>query len=127
LQCYDYIALTNDPTRVYPFSYGPGLSSENTDSYTGWYRFLSTTGATHLLTTSFISPYICGCYYGGWWNGTLPTTVGQTNIGAVCFAYSGTNCAYSVAPISVTNCNGFYVNYLLPSSTLYTRYCTTAN
>jgi hypothetical protein len=122
-QCYTYTNILSDLTRVYPYY---SASCPNiADSYSGWYRFQSTTGATKLLTTPFSGTCYCGGNYGGWWNGTLPMTVGLTNTGNVCYAATGTTCTSSSVPVSVTNCSGYYVNYLV-TSPAGARYCTTS-
>ncbi len=90
-----------------------------------WYRFSGAAG-TRLSTTS-VSSYSCGTYYPGWFNGSLPSTVGATASGTVCANVNGNLCyaPYSVNSILVTNCDSFYVFFLTPMSTCNSRYCTT--
>ncbi|CAF2336463.1 unnamed protein product [Rotaria sp. Silwood2] len=91
---------------------------------TDWYRFIAPAG-TQLATTPVSTSY-CGTNYGGWFNGSLPTTVGAVTSGTVCVNYGGNLCysTYSLSSILVTNCGDFYVFYLRAMTSCNFRYCT---
>jgi hypothetical protein len=94
------------------------------DGISGWYRFTGSAGTC--LVTFPVSTGYCGSYYTGWFNGTLPSISGATNIGTVCVNSGSDICysTYSIRSVPVTNCNGFYVFYLTSFPYCYTRYCT---
>jgi hypothetical protein len=125
IQCYAYSTL-NDAYRnilnAYsccwsPFDYASTLSA-------GWYRVSGAAG-TQLVTSPILYTGTCGESYPGYFNGTLPSTPGALTTGNVCF-YTGTPCGYSLSPISVINCNGYYIFYLTPTSSQIYKYCTTS-
>jgi hypothetical protein len=92
----------------------------------GWYRFSG--GAGTQLATIYVSRDTCTTYYGGSYNGTVPSTPGTTMYGTLCLNMNGYLCyaAWSGAVIGITNCNGYYVYYLTPITTTgNARYCTT--
>ncbi|CAF3598512.1 unnamed protein product [Rotaria sp. Silwood1] len=123
-QCTSYIS-NSDSTRLTTYKSCVNCFSDTSGSFTtGWYRFMNTAG-TRLATTP--SSYgSCGVSYPTWYNGTFPSTAGSTITGTVCVQWSGNLC-YSpyITTISVTNCNGYYVFYLIPMTTTGIRYCTT--
>ncbi|CAF3047668.1 unnamed protein product [Rotaria sp. Silwood2] len=123
--CSSYTTI-NDPSRnvAQPFSYGfwDNGTPFNTSNDGSWIRFIDTGGTTIPLTSPTINR--CGAYIGGWFNGTLPTTVGIVVNGTVYFGIHSNPTAFCVS-MSVINCSGFYV-YFLPSTPVYSlRYCTT--
>ncbi|CAF3756217.1 unnamed protein product [Rotaria socialis] len=126
MECYSYTTLTESYRNYLTFS---GCCSTPYDSVSyipsGWYRISGAAG-TQLLTTPVSSIDICGAPYGGYFNGTLPTTAGASVTGTFCF-YTGSPCSFSVAPITAINCNGYYVFYLISLSvgSKY-RYCSTS-
>ncbi|CAF1444968.1 unnamed protein product [Adineta steineri] len=123
IQCYSYSTLS-DIYRNYIYSYSCCPSSYDTISYmsAGWFRITGSAG-TQLLANPISTTSTCGSSYPGYFNGTLPTTAGSMTTGNVCF-YTGVSCGYSLSPISVINCNGYYVFYLIPTSSTSYRYCT---
>ncbi|CAM4907331.1 unnamed protein product [Rotaria socialis] len=126
MECYSYTTLTESYRNYLTFS---GCCSTPYDSVSyipsGWYRISGAAG-TQLLTTPVSSIDICGAPYGGYFNGTLPTTAGASVTGTFCF-YTGSPCSFSVAPITAINCNGYYVFYLISLSVgLKYRYCSTS-
>ncbi|CAF4382587.1 unnamed protein product [Rotaria socialis] len=126
MECYSYTTLTESYRSYLTFS---GCCSTPYDSVSyipsGWYRISGAAG-TQLLTTPVSSIDICGAPYGGYFNGTLPTTAGASVTGTFCF-YTGSPCSFSVAPITAINCNGYYVFYLISLSVgLKYRYCSTS-
>ncbi|CAF1466200.1 unnamed protein product [Rotaria sp. Silwood1] len=87
-----------------------------------WIRFIGTGGT--IISLAAPAQGHCGAYVGGWFNGTLPTTVGTVVNGTVCFVISPYSCLVFIS-ISVINCSGFYVYFLPPVSVCNARYCTT--
>ena len=124
IQCYAY-ASTTDSYRNYQNGYGCCPGYYDTASYlpSGWYRISGSAG-TQLYTNPITTTGVCGSSYGGYFNGTLPTTAGAITTGNVCF-YTGAMCGYSLSPISAINCNGYYVFYLISTSSSSYRYCST--
>jgi hypothetical protein len=59
----------------------------------------------------------------GWYNGVYPSTAGMTNSTTVWYNWAGNACMWS-NPISVMNCNGYYIFYLSPPPVCNLRYCT---
>ena len=123
IQCYTYNSLT-DAFRNYQNGYGCCYTPYDTTGYitTGWFRITGSAG-TKLYMSTIFTTNVCGQSYPGYFNGSLPTTVGGMTIGNVCF-YTGSTCGYSTSPISVINCNGFYIYYLQPTSSTSYKYCT---
>ncbi|CAF1181130.1 unnamed protein product [Rotaria magnacalcarata] len=121
-QCSSY---TNNTDSTRNAGYYCGSCYCDNGLATGWYRFTGSAGTQ--LVTSPISTGYCGTNYPGWFNGTLPTTVGGLSSGFLCINYVGTVCyfPYSLDSIIVTNCSGFYVFYLRATPYCYSRYCTT--
>jgi hypothetical protein len=124
VQCYAYASLT-DSYRNLQNSYSCCPLPYDTASYLpgGWYRVSGSAG-TQLVTSPVSTTGTCGASYPGYFNGTLPSTAGALTTGNACF-YTGTPCGYSISPISVINCNGFYIYYLSPVTNSNYRYCTT--
>jgi hypothetical protein len=125
-QCTSY-TINADSTRSVTNTGCQNCISDTSAYLTaGWYRFTEGAG-TRLLTTP-PSTTMCGATYPGWFNGTLPTTVGATSTGSLCINYASNLCyvSWSSSPVSATNCNGFYVFYLTPILIGSSRYCTTA-
>ncbi|CAF3284316.1 unnamed protein product [Rotaria socialis] len=124
IQCYTYSTL-NEVYRNYQNGYGCCWSPYDTSPYItpGWYRFTGSAGSS-ILTTPVLTTSTCGTSYPGYFNGTLPSTVGASVTGTACF-FTGTPCGYSLAPITAVNCNGYYIFYLLPVVNSNYRYCST--
>jgi hypothetical protein len=124
VQCYAYASLT-DSYRNIQNGYSCCQLPYDTASYLpgGWYRVSGSAG-TQLVASPVSTTGTCGASYPGYFNGTLPSTAGALTTGNACF-YTGTPCGYSISPISVINCNGFYIYYLLPTTNLDYKYCTT--
>jgi len=121
-QCTTY-TTNNDSTRN--IASGPGSTCDNTLTV-GWYRFMG--GAGKYLATTYVSRDTCTTYYGGSYNGTLPSISGTTTTyGTLCLNNNGYLCyaPWSSSIIAVTNCNGYYVYYLTPITNCNARYCTT--
>ncbi|CAF4198757.1 unnamed protein product [Rotaria magnacalcarata] len=125
IECYSYTTLTESYRNYQTFSGCCWTPYDTVSSLpSGWYRISGSAG-TALLTTPIYSMNICGASYGGYFNGTLPTTTGGSATGTFCF-YTGSPCSYPVAPITAINCNGYYVFYLIsPSTGSSYRYCST--
>jgi hypothetical protein len=92
-----------------------------------WVRFEGMAGTR--LASSANTTNLCGTTYPGYYSGTHPTTLGDTNDGYVCYFYSNSY-YYSNGPcywqssIKVTNCGDFFVYYLPAPPTCNLRYCT---
>lgn len=121
-QCLSY-KIMNDSTRS--INAGVGALCDDT-LIAGWYRFV---GNETKLATSAVSRDTCTTYFGGSFNGTMPSNPGTTIYGTLCLNRNGYICANqgSGSPIGVTNCAGYYVYYLqaIPFSSCNARYCTT--
>jgi hypothetical protein len=122
--CSSYTTI-NDPTRnanqngiFSTCDSGPLFNTTNGGS---WIRFVGTGGT--MIPLASPGPYHCGGFLSGWFNGTLPTTVGAVVNGTACFDVS-TNTCWWVIDMSVTNCGGFYVYFLRPVRVCNSRYCT---
>lgn len=122
-QCTSYV-LNTDGTRNIAYM-GCCYCDTFGSISTGWYRFSGAAGTQ--LVTAPVSINKCGTNYPGWFNGSLPSTVGATTSGMVCANYNGDLCysSYSVSSVMATNCGSFYVFYLLGMPYCNTRYCTT--
>jgi hypothetical protein len=120
-QCTSYIT-NSDFTRNVGYT---GCCYCDTGLTAGWYRFSGAAGTQ--LITSPVNVNLCGYDYPGWFNGSLPTTVGGITTGMVCVNYIGYICyiPYSVASVLATNCGSYYVFYLTPMPACFSRYCTT--
>ncbi len=121
-QCTSYISNTDYTRNV---AYTSGCCWYDTSLTTGWYRFSG--GAGSQLITSPVNVNLCGTDYPGWFNGSLPTTVGGVTTGMVCVNEGGYLCytPYSVSSVLATNCGSYYVFYLTAMNNIYSRYCTT--
>ncbi len=119
-QCTSNTALS-DPYRLYTYT-GCCYSADCTLA-AGWYR-IQGSGGSQLVTTPMSTGY-CGQSYPAWFNTSFPSTPGTTVTGGTCVNYAGTLCSSSYSTtVSVTNCNGYYVFYLVPFSNCNIRYCT---
>ena len=122
-QCYAYGSLTDVYRRYsngYSCCYSPYDDSSTLPS--GWYRISGSAG-TELYSSVITTTSRCGASYPGYFNGTFPSTAGALSTGNVCF-YTGSTCGYSLSPISVLNCSGFYIFYLRSTSSTSYKYCT---
>ena len=124
VQCYAYASLTDAYRNLqnnYACCWGPYDYASSLPG--GWYRVSGSAG-TQLVTSPINYMNTCGSDYPGYFNGTLPSTAGALTTGNVCF-YTGSACGYSISPISVINCNGYYIYYLSPTPNSNYKYCTT--
>ncbi|CAF3096970.1 unnamed protein product [Rotaria sp. Silwood2] len=123
--CSSYTTI-NDPSRNVAqtslYSFCDNGVPFNTSNGGSWIRFIGTGGTTIPVTSP--TKNHCGAYIGGWFNGTLPTTVDTVFDGTVCFTINVFSCVYATS-ISVINCGGFYVYFLPPTPVCHARYCTT--
>jgi hypothetical protein len=119
-QCFSY-KTDDDSTRLY--TYRSSCCGADYSLTAGWYRFTGG-GGTRLVTRQLSTTNICGTSYPGWWNGTLPIMTGATTVGNVCF-FDGGSCSNPLSPIIATNCDSYYVFYLVPAPCCSSyRYCT---
>jgi hypothetical protein len=87
----------------------------------GWYNFTGPGGM--ILANCVVASNLCGAQATGWYSGAFPSTAGTTVAGNVCFNWNGNSCNWFIS-IQVTNCNGYYVFYLVPPPVCNLRYCT---
>ena len=86
-----------------------------------WYRFSGDAGVK--MADSCVQKSHCGTHAPGWFNGSLPSNVGETVVGTVCFHWSSSCCKWSVK-IRVKKCNGsYYVYELQRTPVCHLRYC----
>ena len=123
-QCSSY-TTTTDPIRNVASTYGSCTCPCDTSLSPGWYRFSGAAGTR--LSTFPSNTGTCSASYPGWFNGSLPTTVGASTNGNMCFSNSGNICytLTSANNIMVTNCGDYYVFFLTTLSSCSYRYCTT--
>jgi hypothetical protein len=120
-QCSSYTSIT-DATRLATYStVSSGCDSPgNLGSLPGWFRFSGSGGTA--LVNYVVAISHCNTDAPGWYTGSNPA-VGSTTSGTVCFNWSSNSCYWS-SSIQVTNCNGYYVYYLVSTSACSLRYCT---
>jgi hypothetical protein len=120
-QCTSYISNTDYTRNV---GYTGGCCGNDNSLAIGWYRFSGAAGTQ--LITSPVNTFLCGSDYTGWFNGSLPTTVGGVTTGMVCVNEGGYLCytSYSISSVLATNCGSYYVFYLTPMVNMFCRYCT---
>lgn len=120
-QCYNH-EINTDETRNVAYTETTSLCDSSEFGIGKWVRFNGAAGTR--LATSVKNANRCGTTYPGYLNDTLPTGVGQTKTGSVCYNYYGSsNCQWQNS-IKVTNCLNFYVYYLTSPPTCNLRYCT---
>jgi hypothetical protein len=122
--CTSYTTI-NDPSRNVAQSglygscdVGPLFNASNGGS---WIRFVGPGGTIISLAPPNVTR--CGGYLTGWFDGTLPTTLGSTINASVYFSNPLTIFPFCVT-VSVTQCSGFYVYFLPPAPACNGRYCT---
>ena len=86
-----------------------------------WTRFIDGSGS--LLANCPVPIGHCGARTPGWYSGLYPSSAGVTTTGTVCNHWNTDTCKWST-PISVTNCNGFYVFELSAPPICDARFCT---
>lgn len=118
-QCSNY-TLDTDSTRSTTYSIGTTGCDVTLYSTATWVRF---GGPATQMASSAPPIYRCATSATGWYTGTLPTPVGSTSTGVVCFSWTSSICDFH-STISVTYCNGFYVYLLVAPSQCALRYCT---
>jgi hypothetical protein len=123
--CLSYTTI-NDPSRsvMQTGSFRPcdngSLFYASGDG--AWIRFVGSGGT--IMAPSSPGKNHCGGYTTGWFNGTLPTTLGTMFNGSICFTTDAFECTV-LYETSVIYCNGsFYVYFLQPVRFCNARYCT---
>ncbi|CAF3623146.1 unnamed protein product [Rotaria sp. Silwood1] len=123
--CSSYTTI-DDPSRNIAQSTLYALCDKgspfNTSNGGSWIRFIGTGGT--IIPLISLGMGHCSAYTGGWFNGTLPTTVSAVVNRTVCFTTSRVLCIYNRF-VSVINCGSFYVYFLPPVTVCIVRYCTT--
>jgi hypothetical protein len=123
--CLSYTTI-NDPSRnvaqIGSFGSCDNGLLFNTSNSGAWIRFVGSGGTEMALSSPGVNR--CGGYITGWFNGTLPTTLGTMTNGSVCFTTDAWECLDSYES-SIFYCTGsFYIYFLQPSSVCNARYCT---
>jgi hypothetical protein len=123
--CLSYTTI-NDPSRSVTQTGSNGQCDNgplfNVSGHGAWIRFVGSGGT--IMAPSSPGRGHCGGYSTGWFNGTLPTTLGTMVNGSVCFATDGFDCLVNYKT-SVIYCTGsFYVYFLQPVLFCNSRYCT---
>jgi hypothetical protein len=125
-QCFTYTVI-NDATRNTTFPGGVACDSGLANT---WYRFTASGNST--IPNSVTPLNQCGTQATGWYSATSSLTgspgvipgVGQTINAFVCYHWAPNNCNWNNS-VSVTNCDGYFVYFLLGNPVCNLRYCTT--
>jgi hypothetical protein len=88
-----------------------------------WIRFIGSGGT--IMPSSSPGINHCGSYSPGWFNGTLPTTLGAMVNASICFTTDVSNCSSSYETSVMYCTSGFYIYFLQPAPFCNARYCTT--
>ncbi|CAF0923550.1 unnamed protein product [Adineta ricciae] len=126
--CTSYTSI-DDPTRnvaytgqSYGCDNGPIFNASN---HGAWIRFVGSSG--DIVVQTPVQQYKCSAFLQIWFNGTLPTTLGTSSNGTMCFS-SGIFTCFSNYTAEVNYCiGGFYIYLLKPSVFCSARYCTTSS
>ncbi|CAF0823152.1 unnamed protein product [Adineta steineri] len=86
-----------------------------------WVRFVGVGGTQ--IPTSPVGIGRCGADVTVWYSEQMPTGVGTTSNGTVCFHWTSSNCQWN-SSIAVTNCGSYYVYQLSAPPVCNSRYCT---
>jgi hypothetical protein len=113
--------VINDPTRNVNYAGGTQCDQNTALGSAGWYQFTGSSGTMIITYPPGLS--MCNTVVTGWYNGNYPSTAGSTvTSGTICYDFVYGNCYWS-NPVSVTNCNGYYVYYLAPPPTCSLGLC----
>jgi hypothetical protein len=123
--CSSY-TVVNDPLRNVATS-GIGGTCDNGPLFNTsiggrWIRFVGIGGTTMPLTSPGRNH--CGAFLSGWFNGTLPSTIGTIVSADICFELNYIPSCELYDSASVVNCSSFYVYFLPPVIICNSRYCT---
>ncbi|CAF1329715.1 unnamed protein product [Rotaria sordida] len=124
-QCYSYLSI-NDSTRsisnlVNGTACDQSLFTSSNISAPTFVRFISSNGK--ILSSVPGGSNKCGTSLPGWTSATFPTNPGDTVDATVCYQYLTRSC-YVSNPITITNCDTFYVFGLTKPPRCPARYCT---
>ena len=111
----------NDETRRAYYEFGGTSCDDILFPTPTWVRFTSNSG--QMLANCPIDFNRCGATTPGWYSGLYPSDVGSSTTGLVCFNWGTNTCMWNV-PISITNCNGFFVFQLMAPPICDARFCT---
>ena len=120
---YDDYDCHQDGT--YQGSGGESIEKSSDWQGPGYYRFLEPAGTR--LATGYPDPKHCGAMFPGWTrDSSHPEEVGEIKNMIVCYDVHencpGCGC-YGQTEISVTNCDGFYVYWLVDMDKFPGKYC----
>ncbi|CAF0923601.1 unnamed protein product [Adineta ricciae] len=124
--CTSYTSI-DDPTRNVAYagqSYGCDNGPIfNTSNRGAWIRFVGSGG--DIVAQTPVQQYRCNAFSQIWFNGTLPTTLGASSNGTICYSSDVFVCLFNYVT-EVNYCiGGFYIYFLKPSAICSARYCTT--
>ena len=126
--CTSYTSI-DDPTRNVAYtgqSYGcdDGFIF-NASNHGAWIRFVGSSG--DIIAQTPVQRHKCSAYSQISFSGTLPTTLGTSSNGTICFSNEISSCFINYTT-EVNYCiGGFYIYFLQPSSICSARYCTTSS
>jgi len=113
--------LISDGTRSAGFQGSPYCDLNGPLGTAGWFQFFGSGGM--IIANCVVGQNLCGSQATGWYSGAFPAAPGDTTVGNVCFNWRYSTCYWAIS-INVTNCNGYYVFYLVPPPVCNLRYCT---
>jgi len=114
--------VINDPTRNVNYAAGVQCDTNTLGSSSGWFRFQGSGGT--IIANYNVGGNQCNTVNTGYYAGSYPSTVGGSVTGAVCYTYPYGACVVT-RPLTVTNCNGYYVYYItLPAPNCDLAVCT---
>ncbi len=113
--------LISDATRSPGFQGSSYCDVSGPLANPGWFNFTGPGGM--ILANCVVASNLCGAQSTGWYSGVYPSIPGQTINSNACFNWNGNSCNW-LTSIKITNCNGYYVFYLVPPPVCNLRYCT---
>lgn len=119
-ECTNYLNISDSTRRAYNENVGSSCDVSLFPNTT-WVRFIANSGS--ILVNCPIPIRHCGTTTPGWYSGIYPSSAGVTTSGNVCFNWNTNTCMWTI-PISVTNCNGFFVFLLSSPPICDARFCT---
>lgn len=115
--CENYARYTGNTRSAW---YKPIVNKVDATTAPTWLRVATGLGTMPRWTPELTS---CGCYYPGWYDGEMPTEIGQTTKGQYCFRTSATAKCSSPKPAQVRQCDGFVIYHIVPTASANYAYC----